>query len=145
MCARYARGIDNVVFQEVYEMKNLRHITFYFLPVLCLLLLAGCGGKADEDKPLSEVKAEADQMSVEKLRSMAMAYKDAILDKTRDVEALSLRLKNIPLTEMVGSEAKGLKADIDDLNKSISALKARFQVYYDKLKEKGGDVSGLKI
>jgi outer membrane murein-binding lipoprotein Lpp len=134
-----------VVFQEVYEMKNLRHVIFYFLPVLCLLLLAGCGARADEDKPLSEVKAEADQMSVEKLRSMAMAYQDAILDKKRDVDALNLRLKNIPLTEMIGSEAKGLKADIDDLNKSISALKDRFQVYYDKLKEKGGDLSGLKI
>jgi hypothetical protein len=134
-----------VLFQEVYEMKNIRRITFYGLPVLCLLLLAGCGARADEDKPLSEVKAEADQMSVEKLRSMAVAYKDAILDKTRDVEALSLRLKNIPLAEVMGSEAKGLKADIDDLNKSISALKDRFQVYYDKLKEKGGDLSGLKV
>lgn len=134
-----------MVFQEVYEMKNLRHITFYFLPVLCLLLLAGCGARADEDKPISEVKSEAEQMSVEKLKSMAMAYKDAILDKTRDVEALNLRLKNIPLTEMLGSEAKGLKADIDDLNKSISALKDRFEVYYNKLKEKGGDLSGLKL
>ena len=134
-----------MVFQEDYEMKNLRHITFYLLPVLCLLLLAGCGAKADEDKPISDVKAEAEQMSVEKLRSMAMAYQNAILDKTRDVEALSLRLKNIPLTEAVGSEVKGLKADIDDLNKSISALKDRYQVYYNKLKEKGGDLSGLKI
>jgi hypothetical protein len=133
-----------MVFQEDYEMKNLRHITFYLLPVLCLLL-TGCGAKADEDKPLSDVKAEAEQMSVEKLRSMAMAYKDAILDKTRDVEALRLRLKNIPVTEMLGSEAKGLKADIDDLSKSISALEDRFQVYYDKIKEKGGDLSGLKL
>lgn len=126
-------------------MKNLRHITFYFLPVLCLLLLAGCGAKADEDKPLSDVKAEADQMTVEKLRSMAMAYKDAILDKTSDVEALSLRLKSIPIAELLGDEAKGLKADIQDLNKSITALKDRFQVYYDKIKEKGGDLSGLKL
>jgi outer membrane murein-binding lipoprotein Lpp len=126
-------------------MKNLRHITFYFLPVLCLLLLAGCGAKADEDKSLSDVKTEAEQMSAEKLKSMAMAYKDAILDKKQEVEALSLKLKDIPLTEMLGEEAKGLKAEIDDLNKSVSALKDRFQVYYDKLKEKGGDISGLNI
>jgi outer membrane murein-binding lipoprotein Lpp len=126
-------------------MKNLRHIIFYFLPVLCLLLLAGCGAKADEDKSLSDVKTEAEQMSAEKLKSMAMAYKDAILDKKQEVEALSLKLKDIPLTEMLGEEAKGLKAEIDDLNKSVSALKDRFQVYYDKLKEKGGDISGLNI
>ena len=134
-----------MVFQEDYEMKNLRNITFYFLPVLCLLLLAGCGAKADEEKPLSDVKAEAEQMSVEKLKSMAMAYKDAILDKKREVEALSLKLKDIPLTEKLGNEAKGLKAEIDALTGSVSALKERFQVYYDKLKEKDGDVSGLEL
>jgi hypothetical protein len=31
------------------------------------------------------------------------------------------------------------------LNKSTEVLAERFQVYYDKLKEKGGDLSGLDI
>jgi len=46
---------------------------------------------------------------------------------------------------MLGDEAKGLKSDIDNLSTSISSLKERFQVYYDKLKEMNGDTSGLDI
>ena len=115
------------------------------LLVLSSLALYGCGKKADENKPVGEVKAEAEKMSVEKLRSMAMTYKDAITAKKGEVEKLASKLKDIPLTKMLGDEAKGLKADIDGLNKSVSALKERFEVYYDKLKEKGGNLSGLEI
>jgi len=46
---------------------------------------------------------------------------------------------------MLGDEAKELKTEIEALNKSVSALKERFQVYYDKLKEKGGNLSGLEL
>ena len=126
-------------------MKTVKLITFYCSLTLCALALVGCGKKADENKPISEVKAEAEKMSAEKLRDMALAYKDAIEAKRGDVEKITAKLKEIPVTQMLGDEAKGLKADIDDLNKSVSALKKRFNVYYGKLKEKGGDLSGLKI
>lgn len=39
----------------------------------------------------------------------------------------------------------GKKADIDAMNKSVNALKDHFEVYYNKLKEKGGDLSRLDI
>lgn len=125
-------------------MKAVRNVTFCLL-VVCFLALVGCGKKADESKPLNEVKAEAEKMSVEKLRSMAMTYKDAITAKKGEVEKLAAKLKDIPLTKMMGDEAKGLKADIDALNKSVSSLKERFEVYYKKLKEKGGNLSGLEL
>lgn len=126
-------------------MKTVKLITFYCSLTLCALALVGCGKKADENKPISEVKAEAEKMSAEKLRDTALAYKDAIEAKKGDVEKITAKLKEIPITQMLGDEAKGLKADIDNLNKSVSALKERFNVYYGKLKEKGGDLSGLKI
>jgi uncharacterized lipoprotein YehR (DUF1307 family) len=126
-------------------MKTLRKITSYCLLVLCLLALTGCGKEADESKPLSEVKAEAEKMDLENLRSIAIKYKDAITAKKGDVEKLVSKLKDIPATEMLGDEAKELKAEIDNVNKSISALKERFEVYYNKLKEKGGDLSGLEL
>jgi len=125
-------------------MKETKNI-LYCLLVLCSLVLFGCGKKADENKPLNEVKAEAEQMSVGELRSMAMKYKNAILAKEPEVKKLADQLKKIPVTEMLGPEAKEIKAEMDALSKSISALKQRFQVYYDKLEEKGGDVSGLQI
>ena len=125
-------------------MKTVRKVAFCLL-VGCLLVLGGCGKKADESKPLSEVKAEAETMSVEKLRSMAVTYKDAITAKKGEIEKVADKLKDIPVAKMLGDEAKGLKTEVDALTKSVSALKERFQVYYDKLKEKGGDLSGLTL
>jgi len=55
------------------------------------------------------------------------------------------KLKEIPVTQLLGEQSKQLKADIDNLNKSVAALKERFQIYYDQLKAKSGDLSGLQI
>ena len=110
-----------------------------------LLSLLGCGKKADESKPIGEVKAEAEKMTIEDLKATAMKYKGAIEAKKADVEKIAAKLKEIPVTEMLGEQAKGLKADIGNISKSLNALKERFQVYYDQLKAKGGDVAGLQI
>ncbi len=110
-----------------------------------LLSIAGCGKSADENKPISEVKAEAERMDVASLRDMAMAYKDKIVAKKGEVEEIAAKLKAIPIANMLGEEAKGLKTDIDSLNTSMSNLRERFQIYYNKLKEMKGDTSGLVI
>ena len=125
-------------------MRTARNVTFCLLAV-CLLALVGCGKKADESRPIGEVKAEAETMDADKLRSMALTYKEAIVSKKGEVEKVAGKIKDIPVTKMLGDEAKELKSEIDTLNKSVSALTERFQVYYDKLKEKGGDTSGLDI
>lgn len=125
-------------------MKTARNVTFCLLGV-CFLALVGCGKKADESKPLNEVKAEAEKMSLEKLRSMALTYKDAIMAKKGEIEKVAGKLKDIPVAKMLGDEAKELKTEIEALNKSVSALKERFQIYYGKLKEKGGNLSGLEL
>lgn len=126
-------------------MRTVRKVTFYFLLVLCSLVLLGCGKKADEDKPIGEVKAEAEQMSVEKLKSVAMEYKEAIVARRGELEKVMGELKDTPITEKMGTEAKELMNEIQNLGKSVSALQERFGVYYQKLKDKGGDLSGLEI
>ncbi|MCX5637838.1 MAG: hypothetical protein NTX52_09130 [Planctomycetota bacterium] len=129
-------------------MAITRNVRFCLL-VVCSLALCGCGKakKADENKPLSEVKTEAEKMNAGQLRETALAYKSAIEAKTADLEKVITKLQKVPLTEALGEEAKNknLKADIDNLTKSLEALKQRFEVYYQKLKEKGGDLSGLEI
>ena len=124
----------------------MKRVMFYRLLVLSAIVIAGCGGKkADESKPISEVKTEADKMDTGQLRSMAMSYKEAIVAKKGEVEKIAAKLKEIPVTELLGEKAKQLKTDIDSLTKSVDALKARFDVYYAKLKEKSGDLSGLEL
>ena len=126
-------------------MKSARNVVLCCLIAFCLFAILGCGKKADENKPISEVKAEAEKMDTDGLRDMAMTYQKAIAAKSSEVEKLSAKLKDIPVTETLGNEAKALKADIDNLNKSLSALKERFEVYYQKLKEQSGDLSGLGV
>ena len=126
-------------------MKTVRNIGFCFLLGAFLLVLLGCGKKADENKPLSEVKAEAEAMSAEQLRAIATKYQEAIVAKKGEVEKFTAKLKDISVTEMLGAEAKEIKADVENINKSVTALRDRYQVYYQKLKEKGGDTSGLGV
>ena len=126
-------------------MKTVSKIALFVLVGMFLLSIAGCGKSADENKPISEVKAEAEKMDTAALRDMAMAYKDKIVAKKGEVEKIAAKFKAIPLADKLGTEAKGLTADISELNKSVSNLKERFQVYYNKLKEVKGDTSGLDI
>jgi uncharacterized lipoprotein YehR (DUF1307 family) len=127
-------------------MKGLRLVIVGLLVGGFMLSFAGCGGKkADETKPMSEVKAEAEKMSGADLRVMALAYKNAIVAKKAEVDKTAAKVSEIPVTELLGEEAKKLKADLENVKKSVSALSERFQVYHDKLKEKGGDTSGLEL
>ncbi len=123
-------------------MKEAKNILYCSL-VLCSLVLFGCGKKADENRPTSEVKAEAEQMDVDELKAMAMKYKDAIVAKEPEIRKLADQLKEIPIAKKLGPEAKEITAEMKALSESVSALNERFQIYYDKLKEKGGDLSGL--
>jgi hypothetical protein len=100
---------------------------------------------AIETIPVADVQAEAGKMNVEQLKAKAMEYKNLIVAKKATLETLAAKLKGIPLTEQMGAEAKGIQTDIATLNKSVAALTERFQVYYNKLKEMGVDLSGLGI
>ncbi|MDI9430806.1 MAG: hypothetical protein QM570_03695 [Planctomycetota bacterium] len=142
-------------------MRFERNAVLSCLLALVLLAAIGCDKKTDQppatargettapavaaDKPVTEVQAEADTMSVENLKATALKYKDAIVAKQADIEKLATKVKEIPLTEALGDEAKTLKADLQNLETDLKALKDRFLVYYNKLKEKGADVAGLTL
>ena len=118
----------------------------------CLLIAVGCSKKggqsastANETVPVADVKAEAAKMNVEQLKAKAMDYKNAIVAKKADIEKVAAKLKAIPVTEQMGTEAKAMQTDMANMNKSVAALTERFQVYYNKLKEMGGSVSGLEM
>lgn len=133
-------------------MKGTRNIVLWGLLVLYSLGIMGCGKKtdvgtgvkADENKPVSEVKAEAEKMSTEDLRAAAMVYKKAIEAKTAEVDKLAKELMKVMLADKSSDEMKTLQAQTGKLNQSVAALTERFQIYYEKLKEKGGDLSGFE-
>ena len=114
-------------------MRTSGSTVFYCLAALGLCVLAGCGNKVDESKPMEEVRAEAERMNKEELRTTALAYK----------EALEAAQKLV--WEYSESYAPKGEAMFEAAQKSLAALKERFQIYSDKLKEKGGDLPGLEI
>jgi len=133
------------------------------LLVLLLSMTLGCGKKGDKgtppgatgagarvasvdtEKPVSEIQAQAQTMTVDSLKATAIKYKEAIVAKQGEIEKLAAKIKEIPIADALGQEAKTLKTDLGNLETSVKALKDRFQVYYDTLKKKGGDLSGLAL
>jgi len=99
----------------------------------------------DLDKAVADLKAEAAKMDVEALTSVAMKYKDAIMEKQEALKPLMDKLAAIPMTEKMGAEAQALTADLKKLTDAIAPLKERFSVYIDALKAKGADISKLAL
>ena len=131
------------------DMSMKANVSLIMVLLACTaLVFVGCGSsgsEVDEAKPISEVKAEADKMSVEQLKDIAMEYKKAIEAKQPEIEKLMQQLKEIPITQALGEEAKSLKADLEKFNSSLQALEERFDVYYKKLVELKADVTSLKL
>jgi len=127
-------------------MKNLERIGLCMLVAGCLFSFTGCGKEGpDVSTPISQIQAEADKMSVKQLKSRAMEYKNMIVAEKGELEKLAAELKEIPITEQSGAEAKEIQTRIGYTTEYVAKLTERFQVYYKKLKEKGGDVAGLDI
>ena len=101
--------------------------------LLAAVLLAGCGGGADENKPLDQVAAEAAAMGQAELQKVVDKYEAAIAGKTAEIDALKAKIKDIPIARMAGEEAKGLKAELDEITQSLTALKDRLAVYAKEL------------
>ncbi|MFH1752895.1 MAG: hypothetical protein ABH875_01810 [Candidatus Omnitrophota bacterium] len=103
--------------------------------ILVSLILAGCGG-VNEDKPIAEVRTEAQAMTAKDLQAMVDKYNGAIESKRAEIKKLGEKLSKIPVTELVGKDAQALKGNMDDINKSLRALSERLNVYMRELNNK---------
>jgi len=101
--------------------------------------------KADVNTSISEIKAEIEKLNVDQLRETALQYKQLITEKTKQIDNLNEKIKGIALTELMSEESMALRKELGDLTTGFDALKERFQLYYNKLKEKGGDLTGLSL
>ena len=118
--------------------------------LLCLLavfvlVVAGCGKKPDENKSTSQFQAEANKMSFEQLRAAALEYKNALIAKKNELSKLEEKVKMLTSDKIISGEGQKLTTDIQSAGKSIADLTGQLKIYVDKIKEKGGDVSGLNF
>jgi hypothetical protein len=70
------------------------------------------------------------------LQKMVTKYEGAIAEKGKELEALTAKVKEIPLTELMGEKAKALKADVSKITTSMGKLKDQMAVYAKELAAK---------
>lgn len=135
------------LFERTEQMKIVKNATLWSLLILISLADLGCSKKEEEEKPVAKpsfyvkVKTEAEQKEPDALRTEVMKYKEEITAKELELEELKTKLQTVPFEEILEEDAKRL----EELNESISALKTRYDVYLQELREQGGDTSGLEI
>jgi hypothetical protein len=95
--------------------------------------------------PITDVRAAIAKMGVDQLKAKALEYKNVIHEKQVELTNIVLKVKDIPVAELAFGEGKALMDKNAALSKMIPALQERYQLYYDKIVELGGDVSGLKL
>jgi len=107
------------------------------LVVFFVMVFFGCSGSIDENKPLAEVKAEAQKMSAKDLQSMIGKYEKAIEVKKEELQAVLADIKKIPLKEILGEESKLLKKVAGEVKESLNALQNRIKIYMQELQKQG--------
>lgn len=124
-------------------MKILKNATLWSLLILVSLADPGCSKKEEENKPsfYVKVKTEAEQKDPNQLRTEVMKCKEEITAKKLELKELRTKLQTVPFEEILEEDAKRL----EELNKSITTLKKRYDIYLQEFREKGGDTSGLQI
>ncbi|MHC4691576.1 MAG: hypothetical protein ACYS67_02460 [Planctomycetota bacterium] len=127
-------------------MKVMKNATIWFLLILISFTDLGCSKKEEEAEPKEpsfyvKVKTEAEQKEPIELKTDAMKYQEEIAALQLELEKLRTKLQTIPLSDITEEDAKRL----EELNKSITTLKKRYEIYLQELREQGEDTSGLEI
>ncbi len=101
--------------------------------------------EADQGKSVAYITAQAKEMAVENLRRMAEKYRDVIVEKQQQLKGMTQKYVDLADAERMTAEGQRLKAGVDEIKKGVDILKGRFGVYYNSLKEKAGNLTGLDI
>ncbi len=118
----------------------------YVFAVLALgIALTGCAKKADTGKPVDQIKTEVQTMSVNDLEAFAKAYAGEIMSKKTELGKIGDEIKALTVSDLMGDKAKHIKDNLSAISGEVGALTVRYQVYADKFREKGGDVSRIQL
>ena len=94
------------------------------------VFLIGCAGAGpDSNKTPSEIAEAVKTMDLGQIQSKVEVYKKEIEKKSTELEPIMAKLKEIPLTEMMGEEAKNLKTDVGEVKAAVKVLKEKLDVY----------------
>ena len=109
---------------------------FFAGALLAAGLMCGCGENIDENKPIADVQAEAAKLDAKQLEAKVEACKKFLEAKKAEADELARKISEIPLKDMLGEEAKGLKAEASAIAESVKKVTAQMDAYAKELKNK---------
>ncbi len=99
----------------------------------------------DHGKSISDITAGAKEMATENLRKMAEKYRDVVAEKEQQLKQMTQGYLNLSDDDRKAAIGQIAKTAIDEIKTGLDIMKERFGVYYNVLKEKGGNLTGLDI
>ncbi len=99
----------------------------------------------DMSATIDNLKSQVAGMDVASLQLVAGKYKTEILAKQEQLKAGMEKMGVMAFADKLSAEGKALTEEINQLTDNLSNLKARFDVYLNAIKDKGGDISALSI
>lgn len=120
-------------------------LTSFVILMIAVSAATGCGKKADAHKPVQQVRAEAEKMSVSDLQKTARAYAEAVRAKKSELAKVTEDLKKLSPKDLLSEKSKTIKDKASALGDEIGELTGRYEIYARKFTEKGGDVTKIKI
>ena len=131
-------------------MVKQKYVVVLLMGLGMIVGLGGCGGGeelataelvVDESMPLDEVQAMADKMDAAGLRDMALKHQSAIVAKNNELTTNATQMQAVP--PETPEEQQAYQLEVSRLQKSIQNLTERYKIFYKKLQETGGDLTGL--
>ena len=104
--------------------------------VVAVGFLAGCGNKVDETRTPAQIRQEIANWSSARIQKSIDAYNQEIAKRTAELKAELVKLKQLPVRELLGDAGKQLKIKADRLVESLCKLKDNLAVYASELKAK---------
>ncbi len=113
--------------------------------ILGLICFFGCAKKADIKKPIEQIQAEVEKMSVKDLEVMANAYAKEILKEKSELNKLAEKMKDLSAKDLFSAKMKTIKDDVSKYSNEVMELTKRYNIYANKFQQLGGDVSKIKL
>ncbi|HNX68868.1 MAG TPA: hypothetical protein PKI45_05235 [Candidatus Omnitrophota bacterium] len=116
-----------------------------FALIMTVAALTGCSKKVDPKKPIAKIQQEVQTMSVADLESTAAAYAKEVRAQKVELGKITDEMKGLPVKEIFSDKSKSIKNRLSKIQVDATALLERYQIYVNKLQEKGADLSKVRL
>ena len=118
--------------------------TFLVVLILGLTLgLSGCSRMADPGRSIDKIKKEVETMSVKDLEAHALAYVAELKAQKAELDKIKIKMQSLPVDKIFSNDF--MTKQVTLIGRKAESLFERYVIYLGKLKEKGADLSKVKL